>query len=134
VDDALLAKGKKRVEGSLGKAVEKGKLDAAGRDAILGKIAFTTKLEDFKDCDLVVEAIVENMAAKRELFGALDRLCPAHAIFASNTSSLPIGDMASSTRSSGRSGPPTRPSRPRARSARRSGRRSSGRRTPRVSS
>jgi 3-hydroxybutyryl-CoA dehydrogenase len=98
VDEALLAKGRKRVEGSLAKAVEKGKLEAAARDGILGKIAFTTKLEDMSDCDLVVEAIVENMGAKRELFSALDRICPPHAIFASNTSSLPIGDMAAATK------------------------------------
>jgi 3-hydroxybutyryl-CoA dehydrogenase len=98
VDDALLKKGRGRVEGSLAKAVEKGKLDPAARDALVAKFAWTTKVEDLKDCDLVVEAIVENMAAKRELFGALDGICPAHTIFASNTSSLPIGDMAAATK------------------------------------
>jgi 3-hydroxybutyryl-CoA dehydrogenase len=98
VDDALLARGRKRVEGSLAKAVEKGKLDAAARDALLARIAWTTRLADFADADLVVEAIVENMAAKRELFAALDGICPPHAVFASNTSSLPIGDMAAATK------------------------------------
>jgi 3-hydroxybutyryl-CoA dehydrogenase len=98
VDEALLAKGRKRVEGSLAKAVEKQKLTPEQRDQIQGRFAWTTKVPDLAGCDLVVEAIVENMAAKRELFGALDAVCPPHAIFASNTSSLPIGDMASATK------------------------------------
>jgi 3-hydroxybutyryl-CoA dehydrogenase len=98
VDDALLAKGRKRVEGSLAKAVEKQKLSPGQRDEIQGRLSWTTKVADLAPCDLVVEAIVENMQAKRELFAALDGLCAPHAIFASNTSSLPIGDMASSTK------------------------------------
>jgi 3-hydroxybutyryl-CoA dehydrogenase len=98
VDDALLAKGRGKVEGSLAKQVEKGKLPADQREAALKRISWTTKLEDLKACDLVVEAAVETMAVKREIFGTLDRACPPHTIFASNTSSLPIGDMAAATK------------------------------------
>jgi 3-hydroxybutyryl-CoA dehydrogenase len=98
VDDALLAGGRKRVEGSLAKAVEKEKLTAADRDAALARMRFTTDLGQLADRDLVIEAIVEDMAAKRELFGELHRICPAETIFASNTSSLPITDMSAGTR------------------------------------
>src|SRR5687768_1055857 len=98
VDDATLARGRKRIEGSLAKAVEKEKISAADRDATLARTSFTTDLKRLADRDLVIEAIVEEMAAKRELFGELHRLCPAQTIFASNTSSLPITDMSAGTR------------------------------------
>ncbi len=98
VDEGALAKGKGRIEGFLGKAVEKGKMTAEQVGDVLGRIAFTTKRPDMKDCDLVIEAIVENLAVKQELFRALDGICPAHTIFASNTSSLAIGDMAAATK------------------------------------
>jgi 3-hydroxybutyryl-CoA dehydrogenase len=98
VDDALLAKGRKRVEGSLAKAVEKQKLTPEQKDAIQKRFAWSTNPSDLASCDLVVEAIVENMPAKRELFATLDAVCPAHTIFASNTSSLAIGDMAAATK------------------------------------
>jgi 3-hydroxybutyryl-CoA dehydrogenase len=55
-------------------------------------------MEDLKDCDLVIEAIIEQLPAKRELFGALDRLCPEKTIFASNTSSLTITEIATATK------------------------------------
>jgi 3-hydroxybutyryl-CoA dehydrogenase len=98
VDDAALAAGRKRIEGSLAKAVEKEKLTAAERDAALKHIRYTTAIADLKDRDLVIEAIVEEMSAKRELFEALHALCPEPTIFASNTSSLPITDMSVGTR------------------------------------
>ena len=98
VDDGALQAGRGRIEKSLGRAVDKGKLDAADRDAALGRIRFTTSVDDLADRDLVVEAIVENMEAKKELFAALHELCGEHTIFASNTSSLPITDMSSDTR------------------------------------
>jgi 3-hydroxybutyryl-CoA dehydrogenase len=96
--DDLLAKGRKKVEGFLGKAVEKGKTTREQADAVLGRITWTTKLDAMADCDLVVEAIVENMAAKQELFKTLDGLCKPACVFSSNTSSLSIGDMAAATR------------------------------------
>ncbi len=98
VDDAALARGRGRVEDSLGKAVEKEKLSAPDRDAALGRIRFTTELSEFADRDLVIEAIVEDLGAKRDLFEALHALCPERTILASNTSSLPITDMSMGTR------------------------------------
>lgn len=97
VDDAALAAGRKRVAGSLDRAVSKGKLADAGRDGALARMTFTTSLDRFADCDLVIEAIVESLDAKKELFGYLDGVCPAHTIFASNTSSLTVTDMAAAT-------------------------------------
>ena len=97
VDDAALAAGRKRVEKSLDRAVKKGKLDQAGRDEAMARMAFTASLDRFADCDLVIEAIVESLDAKKELFGYLEGVCPAHTIFASNTSSLTVTDMAAAT-------------------------------------
>jgi 3-hydroxybutyryl-CoA dehydrogenase len=94
----LLAKGKKKVEGFLAKAVEKGKATKEQADAVLSRITWTTKFDAFADCDLVVEAIVENMAAKQELFKTLDATCKPSCVFSSNTSSLAIGDMAAATK------------------------------------
>jgi len=98
VDERLLGKGKARIEGFLGKAVEKGKATKEQAAATLGRITWTTKVEDLASCDLVVEAIVENMGVKQELFRALDGLCGPDAVFSSNTSSLSIGDMAACTK------------------------------------
>jgi 3-hydroxybutyryl-CoA dehydrogenase len=98
IDDAAVARGRKRIEGSLAKAVEKEKISAADRDAALGRMSFTTDVAKLADRDLVIEAIVEEMSAKRELFEKLHGLCPAETVFASNTSSLPITDMSAGTR------------------------------------
>jgi len=97
VDDNLLEVGRKRIRKSMDKAVEKEKLTARDRDAAWGRLSFTTAVEDLAGCDIVIEAIVESLDAKSELFGALDRLCGAGTIFASNTSSLPVTDMAAAT-------------------------------------
>ena len=94
----LLAKGRGRVEKSMRAAVERGKLPAAERDQALGRIRFTTELEEFADCDLVVEAATENPEAKKQIFGSLDRICRPEAILASNTSSIPIIELATATR------------------------------------
>jgi 3-hydroxybutyryl-CoA dehydrogenase len=94
VTDDLVAKGKGAITKTLNKAIEKGKLDAAARDAILGKLRFTTKVADLKDCDIVIEAVSEDLDLKNTLWKELDGLCPAHTIFASNTSSLTIAAMA----------------------------------------
>src|SRR5512134_1962471 len=75
VSEDLAAKGRGRIESSLGKAVERGKLPAADRDSALARISTTTNLEDLQSCDLVVEAVVEDLALKKETFGALDRIC-----------------------------------------------------------
>lgn len=97
ISDDALAAGRGRVEKFLGKAVAKEKMTQEQMDGVLAKITWTTELADFSNCDLVVEAIIENLAIKQELFASLDAICPAHTIFSSNTSSLAVGDMASST-------------------------------------
>ena len=94
VSEERLNKGLASIEKSLNKFVEKGTLSAADRDAARGRLRGTTKLEDLKDSDLVVEAIIEQLPDKRELYSALDKICPKNTIFASNTSSLSITEMA----------------------------------------
>ena len=98
VNDALIDKGRKAITGSLSKLVEKGKLDAAAKDATLGRLRFTTQVRDLKDCDIVIEAVVEDLEMKRAMWKELDGLCPAKTIFASNTSSLTIIEQAAVTK------------------------------------
>jgi 3-hydroxybutyryl-CoA dehydrogenase len=98
VSEEVVAKGLDKIRGSLGKAVEKGKLDAAERDKTLGRLHGAVDLEALADCDLVIEAIVENLDEKRKTFAALDALLKEGAVFASNTSSLTITQIAMSTR------------------------------------
>ena len=97
MSDELLEGGRKRIRKSLDRAVEKEKLTAEERDAAMERLSWTTRVEDLAGCDLVVEAIVEDLDAKNELFGTLDGLCGENTIFASNTSSLTITDMAAAT-------------------------------------
>lgn len=97
VSDELLQAGLTAIRKQLDRAVEKGKLEATDRDATLGRLRGTVSLEDLADCDLIIEAIVEDIEVKKDLFGALDRQCPASTIFASNTSSLTVTEMGAST-------------------------------------
>lgn len=97
VSDDLVQKGVRRIESSLAKAVERGKLAVADRDAVRGRLSATTRVQDLGNCDLVIEAVVENLAAKKELFEELDRICGDSAIFCSNTSSLTITELAAAT-------------------------------------
>jgi len=76
------------------RSVERGKMAAAERDAALGRLKPTTQLEDLAAADLVIEAVYEDLAVKRQLFGALNRMCPPHTLFASNTSTLSITEIA----------------------------------------
>lgn len=101
VNDDLLAKGIKAIQSSMARAVERGKATQQEVDAALARLTGTTDLAAMADCDLVIEAIVENMAEKKTVFAALDGICPPHAILASNTSSLCITEMASVTRRGG---------------------------------
>jgi 3-hydroxybutyryl-CoA dehydrogenase len=87
-----------RINGSLDKAVSRGKLAAEDRDAARARIIGATELEAFAQCDLVIEAVAENLGLKREVFSQLDAITPGHAILASNTSSLAITDMAAATK------------------------------------
>ncbi len=94
----LVEKGLKSIEKNLARLVEKGTITEAAKNEIRGRLKGTTALEDLKDCDVIVEAIIEQLPAKRELFAALDGLCPAATIFASNTSSLTITEIATATK------------------------------------
>jgi 3-hydroxybutyryl-CoA dehydrogenase len=93
VSSQLVDKGLQSIEKNLGRLVEKGSLTAVDRDEVRGRLRGTTNLEDFKDRDLIIEAIIEQLPAKRELYTALDKICQPSAIFASNTSSISITEM-----------------------------------------
>jgi 3-hydroxybutyryl-CoA dehydrogenase len=97
LNDDLLARGRARIGESLGTAVKRGKLSAEDRDATLERLRGTTSLQDFATCDLVIEAATENPEIKKRTFAELDEITPEHAILASNTSSIPIIQMATST-------------------------------------
>jgi 3-hydroxybutyryl-CoA dehydrogenase len=98
VDQPALDRGHKMIEQSLAKFVEKGQLDPGRRDQALGRLTFTTELAAVAQCDLVIEAVTEDLELKNRIWTELDRLCPAGTVFASNTSSLPIVAMAAATR------------------------------------
>ncbi|HKV25135.1 MAG TPA: 3-hydroxybutyryl-CoA dehydrogenase [Candidatus Acidoferrum sp.] len=98
VSPELVEKGLKGIEKNLARLVEKGTITAAAQGEIRGRLKGTTSIEDLKNCDVVVEAIIENLPAKHELFRALDGICPAATIFASNTSSLTITEIAAATK------------------------------------
>ena len=98
VSTELLERGIKSIEKNLVRLVEKGVTTEAAKSEIRGRLKGTTSLEDLKDCDVVIEAIIEQLPAKRELFTALDAICPASTIFASNTSSLTITEIAAATK------------------------------------
>jgi 3-hydroxybutyryl-CoA dehydrogenase len=98
VNDELVKRGETSIRKSLDRAVEKGKLEAAVRDEALARLRLTTSLEDLRDCDIIIEAVTENLELKNEMYRTLDELCGPDTIFASNTSSLTIADMAAATR------------------------------------
>jgi 3-hydroxybutyryl-CoA dehydrogenase len=97
VTPQLVEKGLQSIDKNLQRLVDKGTLPQAERDQVRGRLRGTTNLEDLKDCDIVIEAIIEQLPAKRELWTALDKICPKPTIFASNTSSLSITEMATFT-------------------------------------
>lgn len=98
LETSFLERGLSSIQRSIGKLLEKGKLDQSAHDAALERIKTTTHLADLKDCDLIVEAIVEDEPTKLELFRELDQIVKPAAILASNTSSIPITRLASATR------------------------------------
>ena len=98
VAQPLLDKGFGRVDASLARVVKAGKLTEEDAQTARGRMRGTTSLEDLKDCDLIIEAVLEELPVKKEVFGTLDRLCPDTTIFASNTSSLTIVEMAATTK------------------------------------
>ena len=98
VGQPILDRAKAGIEKSLAKFVEKGKLSAADRDATLTRLSFTSVTADLTACDIVVEAVTEDLEIKNALWKELDGLCGAGTIFASNTSSLTIAAMAAATK------------------------------------
>ncbi len=98
VSAELVEKGMKGIEKNLNRLAEKGTITEAVKGEIRGRLKGTTTLEDLKNCDVIVEAIIEQLPAKRELFSALDKICPPATIFASNTSSLTITEIATATK------------------------------------
>jgi 3-hydroxybutyryl-CoA dehydrogenase len=97
VSDALGQRARAGIEKTLARGIERGKVTAEARDQALGRLSFTTQLADLRDCDVVVEAVVEDLGVKNQMWRELDSICPAHTIFASNTSSLTIAAMAAAT-------------------------------------
>ena len=95
--DSVLKKGMSGIEKSLGKFVEKGTLTAAQHSETLSRLQASSKTDDLADCDIVVEAITENLDVKRETYAAIDKIVKPAAIFASNTSSLVITEMMTAT-------------------------------------
>jgi 3-hydroxybutyryl-CoA dehydrogenase len=98
VSAKLVEKGLARIDGFLQKGVDKGKLSAGRKAEVMGRLHGTTDVAELAASDIVVEAVVESLEVKRELYTALDAAAPAHAIFASNTSSLSITELAAFTR------------------------------------
>ncbi|MGA2511265.1 MAG: 3-hydroxybutyryl-CoA dehydrogenase [Candidatus Acidiferrales bacterium] len=97
VTPELVDKGLKSIEKNLARMVEKGAITAEERDQVRGRLRGTTKIEDLADRDLIVEAIIEQVPAKKELFAALDKICGPATIFASNTSSCSVTEIATAT-------------------------------------
>lgn len=93
-----LDKAVKSVDKRLAGRVEKGKLNQSEKDAIMNRITTSTKMSDLKGCDLIEEAVPEDLALKKEVFAELDKICPAHTIFGTNTSCLSVTDMAAATK------------------------------------
>src|SRR3989440_7895023 len=102
INDEFLARGLDRIETSMQSAVQRGKLTSADQEAARSRVHGTTRLEDFADRDLVIEAAIEDLHLKQELFAQLDQICPPQAILASNTSSIPIIQLAAATKRPGR--------------------------------
>ena len=97
IDQKFIDKGFGIIEKNIKRSVEKGKISKQDKDAIWKRLKGTLELDDLKECALIIEAVVENLELKNEMFSALDKICPEKTILASNTSSLTIMAMAAST-------------------------------------
>jgi 3-hydroxybutyryl-CoA dehydrogenase len=97
VTPELADRARSTIERYLSRGVEKGRLTAEDRDAALERLTLTTELGDLADCDLVIEAIVEELKPKRELFAALDKIVAPDAVLATNTSALSVSEIAAGT-------------------------------------
>lgn len=97
IDQKFIDKGFGIIQKKVQRAVEKGKLPEEEKDSMLKRLKGTLEIDDLKECDLIIEAVVENLELKNEMFSRLDKICPEKTILASNTSSLTIMAMAAST-------------------------------------
>lgn len=98
INQQLLDKGLGTIKASLAKGVEKGRLTQSDMEATLARLKGTLNIQDFKDCDLIIEAAVENMELKKKLFADLDKICPPQAILGTNTSALSVIEIAMATK------------------------------------
>jgi 3-hydroxybutyryl-CoA dehydrogenase len=98
INDALLKKGLASIDKILSRSVEKGKISSAEKESIQKRMQGTTSLEDFSNCDFVIEAVPEDMKIKKGVFEQLDKICPPHTILATNTSVLSVIEIASATK------------------------------------
>ena len=98
IKDEYVERGMKSIDRFLSKSVEKGKITAADKDAILGRIKGTTEMAQLKDVDFVIEAVIEDLDLKKSVFKELDELCAPHVILASNTSSMSLTEIAAATK------------------------------------
>jgi 3-hydroxybutyryl-CoA dehydrogenase len=98
IEDRFVQGGLKNIDKFLAKSVEKGKMTADQKNAVMGRIKGTTKLEDMKACDFIVEAVLEVMDLKKEVFKALDEMCGPEVILSTNTSSMSITEIATATK------------------------------------
>jgi 3-hydroxybutyryl-CoA dehydrogenase len=96
--EELINKGINSIDSRFRKAVDKGKMTKLEMDATLARIKGTTNFDDFRDCDLVIEAVLEDLDVKKKVFAQLDNICPAHTVFATNTSVLSVTDIAVQTK------------------------------------
>ncbi len=97
VEDSFVERGLAAINKNVSRAVDKGKISKEEAETIMGRIHGTTKLEDLKEAGLVIEAVIEDIELKKEIYRELDRICPPATVFASNTSGLSISEMASAT-------------------------------------
>lgn len=97
VEERFLVNAQARMEKFMDKAIQKGKLSSEQKDKTIERILFTTNLEDMRECDVAIEAIIEDLEAKKEVFRTLDGILPEEVIIASNTSSMSITDIAAAT-------------------------------------
>ena len=97
VSDELAERGRATIERYLNRGVDKNRMSDMERDAALGRLSLTTRLGDLADCDLVIEAVLEERALKREVFAELDRVCRPDAVLATNTSALSVAEIAEAT-------------------------------------
>ena len=97
VNQELIDKGIGNIKKQLERNAAKGKISAEEKDKTIAHLGGTTNLDDLKNCDVIIEAVTEDLKVKSEMYAHLDKICPDHTIFASNTSSLTITEMAATT-------------------------------------